>query len=84
MTYRVCLTRSRWLGAGVTRPESFVKNYRLGFLWRRRIYRDYLFVEFEPAYNLRRRLYEDDRAGVWSMAVRFEIALEQELKRNRE
>ena len=69
--------------SGVTRPESFVKNYRLGFLWRRRIYRDFLFMELEPAYNWRRRLYEDEREGVWSMAVRFEIALEQNLKRSR-
>jgi hypothetical protein len=67
---------------GVTRPDSYVKNYRLGFLWRRNVYRDFLFVELEPAYNLRRRLYEDERDGVWSMAVRLEISLERDLARS--
>lgn len=68
---------------GVTRPEDFVKNYRVGFLLRRQVYRDFLFVELEPAYNFRRREFEDDREGQWSFVFRLEIALERDLKRIR-
>jgi len=68
---------------GVTQDESFTKNYKLGFLFRRQIYRDFLFIELEPAYNYRRREYEDNRSSVWSMVVRLEIALEKDLRRVR-
>ena len=68
---------------GVTRPEQWIKNYRLGLLVRRQIYRDFLFMEVEPAINFRQRLYEDDREAAWSLVVRFEIALEKDLRRMR-
>ena len=68
---------------GVTRDENFVKNYRLGVLFRRQIYRDFLFVELEPAYNLRRREYEVEREGQWSVVLRLEFALERDLRRVR-
>ncbi len=66
---------------GVTRPDSFVKNYRLGLLWRRQIYRDYLFFEVEPAYNYRRRTLEEEREPAWSVVLRLEVALERDLRR---
>ena len=69
--------------SGETRPEKFEKNYRVGFLWRRQVYRDFLFLELEPAYNYRRQNFEDDRKSVWSMVVRLEIALERDLVRVR-
>jgi hypothetical protein len=68
---------------GVTRPDSFVKNYRLGVTWRRQIYRDFLFMELEPAINYRRRNLDEDRDIVWGFVVRFEIALERDLRRVR-
>ncbi len=67
--------------SGVTRPDSLVKNYKLGVLMRRQMYRDFLFVELEPAYNLRRREIEDKREGQWSLILRLEIALERDLRR---
>jgi hypothetical protein len=66
---------------GVTQREDYTKNYKLGFLFRRQMYRDFLFVELEPAYNYRRLEYEDERAGVWSLVVRLEIVLEKDLRR---
>jgi hypothetical protein len=68
---------------GETRPEKFEKNYRVGFLWRRQVYRDFLFLELEPAYNYRRKEFEDERKSVWSMVVRLEIALQRDLVRKR-
>ena len=68
---------------GVTQREKYTKNYKLGFLFRRQVYRDFLFVELEPAFNYRRREFEDERTSVWSMVVRFEIALEKDLRRRR-
>ena len=68
---------------GVTQRESFTKNYKLGFLFRRQVYRDFLFIELEPAYHYRRREYEDNRSSVWSLVVRLEIALEKDLRRVR-
>ena len=68
---------------GVTRPEDFVKNYRVGFVLRQQVYRDFLFLELEPAYNYRRQEYEDNRSSVWSMVVRLEIALQRDLVRAR-
>lgn len=65
--------------SGVTRPDSFVKNYKLGVLFRRQFFRDFLFFEFEPAYNWRRREFELEREGQWSAVVRVEIALQRDL-----
>lgn len=68
---------------GVTEPESLTKNYKLGFLFRRQIYRDFLFMELQPAYNYRRRNIEDNRAGVWSIVFKLEIAFEKDLRRKK-
>jgi len=68
---------------GVTRPDAFVRNYRLGMIWRRQIYRDYLFFEVEPTLNYRRRKLEDDRETAWGLVLRLEIALERDLRRTR-
>ena len=65
---------------GVTDP-SFTKNYRLGVLFRRQIYRQFLFMEFEPSYNFRKKRQEDSRNSLWNVVVRFEIALERDLRR---
>ena len=68
---------------GVTSPESYVKNYRLGVLFRRQVYREYLFLELEPAYNYRKKKPEDNRQYAWSIALRFQIALERDLTRKK-
>lgn len=68
---------------GVTRPDSFVKNYRLGLTWRKQVYRDFLFLELEPAVNYRRPNLNEDRDIVWGFVARFEIALERDLRRVR-
>ena len=68
---------------GVTRPDSYVKNYRVGLTWRKQVYRDFLFMELEPTYNFRRPNLDEDRDGVWGLQVRFEIALERDLRRMR-
>jgi hypothetical protein len=67
---------------GVTDP-SYTKNYRLGVLLRRQVYRQFLFVELEPSYNWRQKNIEDKREGVWAVELRFEIALERDLRRMR-
>jgi hypothetical protein len=69
---------------GDTQPDRLVKNYRLGVLWRRKVYREFLFFEVEPAYNYRRRNLDEDREGAWSIELRMEIALHRDLRRVRE
>lgn len=68
---------------GVTDPESYVKNYRLGVLFRRQIYRKFLFLELEPAYNYRQREPDETRKFAWSIALRLQIALERDLRSNK-
>ncbi len=65
---------------GITDP-SYTKNYRLGMLFRRQVYRQYLFAELEPSYNFRRNNVDAGRNGVWRVVVRFEIALQRDLRR---
>jgi hypothetical protein len=66
---------------GVTDPETEVRNYRLGFVLRRQLWRPYLFVEVEPSYNW--RLQPDDirRKGVLGVVLRLEFALQRDLAR---
>jgi len=69
---------------GETRPKSFVKNYRLGAIIRRQVYRDFLFFELEPAVNYRQETYYDDRDWAWSVALRVEIALHRDFIRKKD
>jgi hypothetical protein len=64
---------------GVTDPKSYVKNYRLGVLFRRQVYRKFLFLEVEPAYNYRKQHADEKRQFAWSIALRLQIALERDL-----
>jgi hypothetical protein len=66
---------------GVTDPEYLVKNYKFGVKMRRRVYRDFLFLELEPAINFRRRSPEVERETALSMMVRLEILLQRDLRR---
>jgi hypothetical protein len=65
---------------GATDP-SYVKNYRVGVLFRRQLYRPFLFIELQPSYNLRKSGADDRRRGAWRMELNFEIALERDLRR---
>jgi len=67
---------------GVTDPE-YVKNYRLGVLFRHQVYRKFLFFEVEPAYNYRQRHPDEKRQFAWSIALRFQIALERDLDKKK-
>jgi len=66
---------------GVTHPQNYTKNYKFGFLFRRQIYRDFLFMEVQPAYNFRKRDINENRHHVWSVVFKLEIALEKDLRR---
>lgn len=68
---------------GVTDPKSYVKNYRLGVLFRRQIYRKFLFLEIEPAYNYRKRDPDDKRQFAWSIGLTLQVALERDLARKK-
>ena len=68
---------------GFTDP-SYIRNYRIGALLRSQIWRRYLFMEVEPSYNWRKNNEDDDRTGVWQIVVRFEIAMERDLRRLRD
>ena len=67
---------------GVTEPYSYVSNYRLGVRFRRQTYRDYLFLEFEPSYNLRVDEPYAPRAWAWRVELRFEFLLFEDLRRD--
>ncbi len=64
--------------SGVTRPDSYVSNYALGLVYRRQLFRDYLFLEFEPSVNYRQLDAQADRELMWRAILRFEIALSKE------
>lgn len=65
---------------GVTDPD-YIQNYRVGMVFRRQVYRPFLFAELEPSYNLRRDTPEQSRSSAWNIILRFEIVLQQELIR---
>ena len=71
-----------WFGSvnGVTDPESYVKNYRFGALVRGRVYRKFLYLEVEPAYNFRKRDPDESREGAWSIVFRLEVHLRRDLR----
>lgn len=64
-------------------PEVFESNYRIGVLFRRQFFRDFLFYEVEPSYNWRRDTYDEKREGVLGIVLRLEIMLDDDLVRGR-
>jgi hypothetical protein len=65
---------------GVTDPE-YIQNYRVGMVFRRQVYRPFLFAELEPSYNLRRDTVEQNRSSAWNIILRFEFVLQNDLVR---
>jgi hypothetical protein len=66
---------------GVTRPDDYIYNYNFGLLFRRQVYRDFLFLELEPTINFRKTEASADRESLWRFVVRLEIALQKDLQR---
>jgi hypothetical protein len=66
-----------------TSDPDITRAYRLGVLMRRQIYRRFLFAEIEPSYAWRKKKPGDDREGGWKFVLRFEIALQRDLRRAR-
>ncbi|MFT4520684.1 MAG: hypothetical protein ACI9JM_003089 [Halioglobus sp.] len=65
---------------GYTDP-SWIENYQAGLVYRRQIYRKFLYMEIQPSYLFRKRLDDDNRNGAWNVLLRFEIALHRDLRR---
>jgi hypothetical protein len=64
---------------GVDEPETFSTNYRIGVLYRRQFFRNFLFFEIEPHLDWRRDTYEDERDLVAGIVLRLEIMLDDDL-----
>ncbi|MDP5072070.1 MAG: hypothetical protein NWQ45_14315 [Congregibacter sp.] len=92
--YNTGITYRRWLDdheqfpsaieyfvavSGRDEPQNFETNYRVGFLYRKQFFRQFLFYEFEPSYNWRRDLYEEKREGVLGIVLRLEVMLDRDL-----
>lgn len=58
---------------GVTEPDTYVTNSRLGVRYRRNFFRKWLFYELVPAVNWPRLLVTDERKQVWEFMFRLEI-----------
>ena len=56
-------------------PKSLLTNYLVIVKFRNRLYKDWLYVEFEPGYALRKRHHYEDRHGVFFGRINFEILL---------
>ncbi len=67
---------------GFTDPR-YIKNYRVGVLFRRQIYRKFLFLELEPAYNYRKENEDNKRHFAWSIGLTLQVALERDLARKK-
>ncbi|MEE4143959.1 MAG: hypothetical protein V2I26_04100 [Halieaceae bacterium] len=67
---------------GFTDPR-YIRNYRVGVLYRQQIYRKFLFLEVEPAYNYRKQNADDKRQFAWSIGLTLQIALERDLARKK-
>ncbi|EED31435.1 conserved hypothetical protein [gamma proteobacterium NOR5-3] len=92
--YNTGITYRRWLDdhekfpsaieyfvavSGRDQPENFETNYRLGFLYRKQFFRQFLYYEIEPSYNWRRDQYEEKREGVLGIVFRLEVMLDRDL-----
>ena len=92
--YNTGITYRRWLDdhakfpsaieyfatvSGRDQPENYETSYRLGFLYRKQFFRQFLFYEIEPSYNWRRDLYEEKREGVFGVVLRLEVMLDRKL-----
>ena len=63
---------TEWPDAPIS-SGSLVTNYAVIFKLRNRLYKDWLYIEFEPGYTQRKRNHYDDRHGVFFGRINFEI-----------
>lgn len=65
--------------SGRNDPDPFNSNYRVGVLYRKSFFREFLFYEIEPSYNWRRETFDDQRRGVLGLVLRLEVMLDDDL-----
>ena len=61
-----------------TRPDDLVTSYGPGLLYRKSIWKKWLFFELEPTYSWRRSEISDSRRGVAAATFRIEIVFSEE------
>jgi len=59
--------------SGVTKPDRYTKNTRVGIRFRQNFYRKWLFYEIAPAVNWNKPLVTDERLGAWEVLFRLEM-----------
>lgn len=59
--------------SGATRPDVLVKRYHTSVLYRRNIYRPWLFLEVEPEWNFLKDEEDEERRSIWGLILRLEI-----------
>ena len=59
--------------SGVTKPDRYTKNTRVGIRFRQNFYRKWLFYEIAPAVNWNKSLVTDERLGAWEVLFRLEV-----------
>ncbi|MEH6589633.1 MAG: hypothetical protein V7746_05205 [Halioglobus sp.] len=78
------------VGYGTDWPEepissgSLVNNYAIVLKLRNKLYKDWLYVEFEPGYTRRKRNHYDERHGVFFGRINFEIIFNRGRERKSE
>ena len=63
---------------GQTRPAYLTTQYEIGMLYRKNIWRRWLFLEFEPAYQWRKDADTRERENAVNIDARIEILLSNE------
>ncbi len=58
---------------GITDPDTYTKNTRLGVRYRTNFYRKWLFYEVVPAMNWNKELITDEREKAWEVLFRLEV-----------
>ena len=58
---------------GVTLPDKYTTNERLGVRYRHNFLRKWLFYEVVPAVNWNRELFIDERSTDWEILFRLEV-----------
>jgi len=64
--------------------SSLINNYGVVIRLRNRLYKDWLYVEFEPGYTMRKRHHYEDRHGVFYGRINFEVWFNRGRERRRE
>jgi hypothetical protein len=64
--------------------SSLVNNYGVVVRLRNRLYKDWLYIEFEPGYTLRQRHHFEDRHGVFYGRINLELWFNRGHERKRD